>query len=246
MAYKESILFTGGDNVSKTSLLLEIAATHPESKCIMFDFENKVDKIRDGYYGDLKNLEVIDILGWDDVEDGFTRVKAELHIGDWYLVDGLDKAWDIIQTTWDKDNPDHEADMWQFCKKRHNKRWLDIACGRAPFNVAMSAWCAPNDSFNIDRERDDQVKADLMLWKQYGFRPGGEKRNTSRFDTVFALKTRLNPQKFYVSTYKDKVRPYIDGGSKSLWMEYTHPFWPHYVDLCAKAIEDGQRAIPIS
>ena len=54
--YKESILFVGGDDVGKTSMLFDIARHHPKAKCVLFDLENKAEKIRDGFYPDVKNV----------------------------------------------------------------------------------------------------------------------------------------------------------------------------------------------
>ncbi len=241
--FKETILITGGDSVGKTAALLEIAREHEEKKCIFMDFENKVAKIHAAYFPDVDNIEFIDILNWNSVEDGFAEVKSTLGVGDWFLIDGLDKAWDIIQTTYDENNKEHGPDMWKFCKGRHNKEFIDVACGRAPFHVAATAWSAPNDEINIQRERDETVKDNLLRWKQFGFKPGGEKRNTARFDTVLALRSTVNPVKFYVATYKDKARPYLDGGSKSLWFEFDFPLWDVYVARCQKAKDDGEIVI---
>jgi hypothetical protein len=228
-------MYTGGDSVGKTSLLLEIAEFHPESRCVIFDWENKTRKVLDSLYYDLKNVEVIPVRTFDGNPEAavlrqFEKIAPKLKSEDWFMIDGLDKAWDVAQTEYD---PKKGPDQWQWIKGVHNKEWLDVACGFAPFNVAATAWAAPNDTFNIDREKDAMIREELMMWQQYGFRPGGEKRNTSRFDTIFALKTSVAPVKRYVSTYKDKgARPYLDGGDRSLWMEFDFPFWPIYVEAC--------------
>jgi len=245
MAYKESILFVGGDSSGKSTSLLEVAQYHPESKVIIFDFENKLSKIKDGLFPDLTNVTIVPIEDWSDVERGYELVERTLGVGDWFMVDGLDKAWDMAQATYDINNKSHGPDQWKYVKGIHNKEWLDKATGRAKFNVAATSWATPNGGFNIDRESDAEVKEDLMLWQQFGFKPGGEKRNTSRFDTVFALKTKINPVGFQVATYKDKVRPYLSGGAKSLWLDFKWPFWPIYVKAVKDSIERGERTIDI-
>lgn len=242
--YKETILFTGGDSVGKTTCLFELAKYHPNSKCILIDFENKTQKIQAAFFADVTNVEIFNVLNWHDVEEAFTEAKKRLGPGDWLLIDGLDKAWDIAQVTYDATNKEHGPDAWRYIKKIHNKEFLDVACGRAPFNVGATAWAAPNQDYNIDRETDAEIKQELQMWKQIGFRPGGEKRNTSRFDTVFALKAKLMPRKNAVTTYKDKGRPYLDGGKK-LWLEFDFPFWPIYVDKVDTALTNGETVVPL-
>jgi len=241
--YKETVLFVGGDSVGKTTVLFEIAEAYPSAKFILIDFENKWNKVRNLYFPHVNNVEVISVLNWDEVEAAFTKAKKELGAGDWLLIDGLDKAWDIIQSTYDATK--HGQNEWGWIKGKHNKDFLDVACTRAPFNVAATAYAQPNADFNIQRESDAAVKEELMMWKQIGFRPGGEKRNISRFDTVLALKAQLMPRKNLVTTFKDKGRPYLNGGKASLWMEFQFPLWKIYVDTVTAAAERGERVAPI-
>jgi len=242
MSYKETLCYVGGDSVGKTTALLEIAEYHPNSKVIMIDFENKWRKVRDVYFPDL-DIEVFSVSEWNDVIDAFDKVEKTLGVGDWLLIDGLDKAWDIIQSTYDEKK--HGPNEWGWIKGEHNKNWLDIACGRAPYNVAATAYAQPNADFNIQRESDKGVQQELLLWKQIGFRPGGEKRNMSRFDTVFALKAQLSPRKNLVTTFKDKGRPYLDDGKKGLWLEFQFPFWPVYKAKVDAALAAGERVVPL-
>lgn len=223
--------------------MLEIAEYHPNRKCIMIDFENKYGKVKDVFFPNVTNLEVVSVNDWDDVTRAFAKAERELKAGDWLLIDGLDKAWDIIQSTYDERK--HGPNEWGWIKGEHNKDFMDVATGRAPFNVAATAYAQPNADFNIQRESDKEVQENLLLWKQIGFRPGGEKRNMSRFDTVFALKAQLSPRKNLVTTFKDKARPYMDGGKRSLWMEFEFPFWPKYVALVNEAHERGERVVPL-
>ena len=236
-------MYVGGDSVGKTTALLEQPYYYPNNQFIMLDFENKWKKVKDIYFPDLKNLEVISVLSWNEVEDGFNRCKAMLGEGDGLLVDGLDKSWDIIQSTYDEKL--HGPNEWGWIKGKHNKDFIDVACTRAPFNVFATAYAQPNADFNINRETDATVKQELLLWKEIGFRPGGEKRNVSRFDTVFALKAQLRPRKNYVTTFKDKGRPYLHGGKASLWLEFTFPLWPEYVETVQAAEESGQKVASI-
>lgn len=243
VTYKETICFVGGDSVGKTTALLEIAEYHPNSKCIMIDFENKWRKVRDVYFPNLTNLEVISVQDWADVKAAFDKVQKQLKVGDWLLIDGLDKAWDIIQSTYDPGK--HGQNEWGWIKGEHNKDFIDIATGRASYNVAATAYAQPNADFNIQRESDREVKEELLLWKQIGFRPGGEKRNMSRFDTVFALKSQLSPRKHFVTTFKDKGRPYLNDGKRGLWLEFNFPFWPVYKKTVDDAVAAGERVVPL-
>lgn len=239
-SFKETILLVGPDNVGKTSILLELARFHPENKCVLFDFENHVDKIKYTYHEEVSNVEVIDIDEWAILEKEFDRAQRSLQLGDWLLVDGLDKAWDMIQAEYE-DGKDKAPDMWQWTKKKHNKEFMDKATGRGKYSFAASVYAYPNDQFNISRETDPEVKKELGNWRQFGFRPGGEKRNTSRFETVFALKHEYQPERFFVSTFKDKGRPFLDGGDKSLWLPFEFPFWPTYLKVCQDAVDVGRK-----
>lgn len=244
VVYKETICFVGGDSVGKTTALLEIAAAHPNAKVRMIDFENKWRKIRDIYFSELKNLEVETVQDWDDVERAFAKFNKELGVGDWLLIDGLDKAWDIIQTEYDESK--HGPNEWGWIKGKHNKDFIDVATSRASYHVAATAYAQPNASYNIEREKDERVKEELMLWAQIGFRPGGEKRNMSRFETVFALKAQLSPRRNMVTTFKDKGRPYLDNGKKGLWLNFDFPLWDVYKEAVDAALEEGRKVAPLS
>lgn len=241
--YRELILFTGWDDSAKTSMLFDFAQHHPENKFRMMDFENKTAKIHAAYYPQVTNIEFDIIMTLEDLRLAFEKAKANLKAGDGLLIDGVGRAWDMIQTTYDPNNKEHGPDMWRFCKGQHNKLWMDIATGIAPFHVIATALAAPNEDININRERDEHVQENLMRWKAFGFRPDGEKRNTGRFDTVFALKSTVNPTKFYISTYKDKARPPIGDNTRSLWTELEFPFWPMYERVCAEAKVEDERII---
>jgi hypothetical protein len=258
--YKESILLVGGDSTGKTSTLFEIARHHPEARIILLDLENKSSKIHDGLYPDV-TVDTRTALTWDDLEDVWAEAKASLKPGDWFMVDGLHRAWDMVQTDYEVkvhdltpserieklrlgDRKDAAGiDKWGWCKGKHNSFFMDIACFSASFHVAMTTQVDPWVAESVDNERDDAIKEQLLMWRQFGFKPAGEKHNVSRFDTVFALASTLNPVQHKVATYKDKVRPYLSGGKRSLWAEREWPLWTQYVRACEEAKERGEPVI---
>ena len=194
-SFKESIMIVGGDSVGKTAMLFDIAKAHPDAKIYIFDFENKTAKIHAGFYPEVENVTIKLIKSWADVIKAFDVAEKVLKAGDWLMIDGLGTAWDMIQAEWAEQGPD----QWQWIKARHNKDFLDKASA-ASYHFAATAWAQSNADYNIDRETDREIKDDLLLWKQFGFRPDGEKRNTRRFDTVFALHSRVNPIRQEIST----------------------------------------------
>ena len=98
--YKETILIVGPDSSGKSSSLLDIADKHPDSKIFMIDLENKLGKLLDGLFPDLE-IEVEPCLNWDQLADAFNKAKQSLKAGDWLMIDGLDKAWDLVQADYE-------------------------------------------------------------------------------------------------------------------------------------------------
>ena len=263
MTFKESVLYVGGDSSGKTSSLFEIAAAHPDVPCFLIDLENKSGKIHAGLYPEVTNVVVQTAVNWDQLADAYEAAKKLLvptHGEGWLFVDGLDKAWDMVQADYEmKVNKINLADQiealrlgttqsgidkWGWAKTKHNAYFMDVATGPAPFHVAMTTQIEPWVQEIVAKEKDDFVRDALQAWGRFGFRPGGEKRNVSRFDTVFALKVDVGTgrPKYQVATYKDKVRPYLSG-DKTLWTTREFPLWGQYVRACEEALSRGERVI---
>ena len=258
--YKETILIVGPDSSGKSSSLLDIADKHPDSKVYMIDLENKLGKLLDGLYPDL-DIEVEGCLNWDQLADAFNKAKQVLKAGDWLMIDGLDKAWDLVQADYEMkvngitlSNRVEELrlgtsapgiDKWGWCKTKHNKDFLDVATGRAPFHVAATAWAHPVSIEGVGQDKDITVQETTAMWQQAGFKPGGEKRNTQRFDTVFALNLKMAPVSYQIATMKDKVRPYIGNNKSSLWTKFDieQGLWDTYVQACEDVKASGGRVI---
>jgi len=237
--YKETIAWVGGDSTGKSSMILDYAQHHPSVRVAIIDFEGKLEKIREVYYPDVDNVDAHRVFEVEEVLATFEDLHPQLKAGDALAIDGLPWYWDMLQDEYDPNN-DKLKEMWKWIKERHNKRFLD-KMARSQYNILATLWAAPNPDHNIQRETDAEVREDLLLWKQFGFKPAGEKRNTSRFDTVFGLRTNINPVRHQVATYKDKGRPYLSGGKRDMWMDFEFPFWPKYMAACQEAVDRGER-----
>lgn len=244
--YKESLAFVGGDSSGKSTCLLELAHFHPESNVVLLDLDNKIEKLVDVYFPHLRdreNMHIHQVRNSGMLLDHYQDAKGILKVNDWLLADGIDKFWEILQGEWEKADKKPGNDQWGWIKGTHNDEFMEPACNRAPFNVGMTMWAGPIDSYTLERTSDQGIKQDFQLWQQYGFKPEGYKRNSGYFETIFALRTEASLQegreKHFVSTYKDKARPYIRG-EKKLWREFSFPFFPLYVETVNKAIEEGR------
>ncbi len=100
--YKETIAFVGPDDSGKTSSLFDYARAHPDDKFFMIDLENKADKIHDGLYPDVTNIEIELCVNYDQLDAAWNRAKTKLKVNDGLMIDGTGKAWEMVQADYER------------------------------------------------------------------------------------------------------------------------------------------------
>ena len=228
---REKIALFGETSMGKTHGLLDIAKRIDPQGGIEYiiDTDDGVDKIRRKKFSALKNVEIYPCADIDEVADSFNEIRGLATPVDWAAIESLTDIWEMAQSdyterVYGKDFGEfiREAKRrlvkagegktpasldglrdWPVVKARHNRDIMDPFTKRLKCNVIATA--KPKQIIDFSKGKQDAVAVEISnVFGDLGYRPGGEKFNTFRFDTCILLER-------YVNTYTcDKCKKKYD------------------------------------
>ena len=199
---REKILLSGEANTSKTLSLVYLAILYPESRVVIFDPDDGVEKVIDELGVELPNLTVIPVTtNWEELMANYQMAKGVLTEKDWLCFDMLGRFWDLAQQYYSiyvfgQSPIEHLMELkkqagkvafggfegltdWTIIKRLHNEQLMDDAVIRSPFNVM----CTTSVRQFLPVEKVPQTGTIGIYAAEFGIKPEGEKHLIYRFDT---------------------------------------------------------------
>ena len=221
---REKILLSGEANTSKTLSLVYLAILYPDSRVVIFDPDDGVEKVIAELGVDLPNLTVIPVTpDWEELMVNYKMAKGVLKEGDWLCFDMLGRFWTMAQqyysiTVFGVSHIEHLMMLkkqasstsfsgfdglqdWPLIKNLHNADLLDDAVLYSPFNVM----CTTSVAMFSPKEKVPKTGILAIYASEFGIKPEGEKHNIYRFDSQAVL-YRTGDNTYHFRLMRDRGR----------------------------------------
>ncbi len=169
---REKVLLGGATGTSKTMSLVQLAMLYPDSKVVILDPDDGVEKVvaelgfdswvkltPDAVLGDRNNLPSLTVIpvtpDWDALIKLYKAVKAVLLPQDWMCLDMMNRFWDFAQNYYSR-----------MVFGKTPSEYLMMLRNQAKA-VSFGGFDGLTDWTIIKRMHNEELVDDALLWSQF-------------------------------------------------------------------------------